>query len=69
MVLNSLQLATKFGGVGAGAQGFLGVRRIARVTVNLRKEIRNKKRAPDAGATATIAFYVVLLFRTRSEKW
>jgi hypothetical protein len=40
---------------------------IARETVNLRREIRNKKRNPDAEATATATCYVELLSSRRSE--
>jgi hypothetical protein len=54
--------------VGAGAHGALGVSHIAKETVNLRREICSKKRAPDAEATETTACYVVLLFRTLNDE-
>ena len=55
-------------GVGAGAHGALGASQIAWETVILRRVNRNKKRAPDAGSTATAEIPVVLLSRTRSEE-
>jgi hypothetical protein len=47
-------------GLGSGEDGVLDVPYIASETANLRRVICNKKRAPDAGATATTSYYVVL---------